>query len=64
MNTNKSIIVPEYIIKLDSIKDRVTKLLNIYSLLALRSLNNSNDNANNKGIQIEENEPNGHGQDN
>ena len=64
VNTNKSIIVPEYIIKLDSIKDRVTNLLNIYSFLALRSINNSNNNHNNKGIQIEENKPKAHSHDN
>ena len=39
---NNSIYVPEYKIKLDDIKSRIYKLLNIYSLIALKSLNNSN----------------------
>ena len=61
VNTNKSIIVPEYKIKLDSIKSRVTDLLNVYSLLALRSINNSNES--NNGVQNEESMANGHGHD-
>ena len=40
---NNSVIVPEYKIKLDDIKSRIYKLLNIYSLIALKSVNNSND---------------------
>ena len=40
---NKSIVVPEYTIKLENIKSRVSNLLNVYSLLALRSLNDTND---------------------
>ena len=40
---NNSIYVPEYKIKLDDIKSRIYKLLNIYSLIALKSINNSND---------------------
>ena len=40
---NNSVIVPEYKIKLDDIKSRIYKLLNIYSLIALKSINNSND---------------------
>ena len=40
---NKSIVVPEYTIKLENLKSRVSNLLNIYSLLALRSLNDTND---------------------
>ena len=36
---NKTIIMPEYKIKLESIKSRVTSLLNVYSLLALKSIN-------------------------
>ena len=41
--TNKSIVVPEYSIKLENIKSRVSNLLNVYSLLALRGLNDTND---------------------
>lgn len=41
--TNKSIIVPEYSIKLENIKSRVSNLLNVYSLLALRGLNDTNE---------------------
>ena len=41
--TNKSIVVPEYSIKLENIKSRVSNLLNVYSLLALRSLNDTNE---------------------
>ena len=40
---NKSILVPEYTIKLENIKSRVTNLLNIYSLLALKSINDFNN---------------------
>ena len=40
---NNSISVPEYKLKLDAIKSRIYKLLNIYSLIALKSINNSND---------------------
>ena len=39
---NKSINIPEYILKLDDIKSRIYKLLNIYSLIALKSINDSN----------------------
>ena len=56
INTNKSIIVPEYKVKLDNIKSRVTELLNVYSLLALRSINNSNEQHIN--VQVEENDMN------
>ena len=45
---NSSIIVPEYAIKLENIKSRVSNLLNVYSLIALRSLNTSNNIDNNK----------------
>lgn len=51
---NKSIVVPEYSIKLENLKSRVSNLLNIYSLLALRSLNDAND----KKIDIITNENN------
>ena len=36
-----SIIMPEYKLKLEAIKSRMFKLLNIYSLIALMSLNNN-----------------------
>lgn len=42
---NKSIIVPEYTIKLENIKSRVSNLLNVYSLLALRIINNISNNS-------------------
>ena len=51
---NKSILVPEYKVKLDIIKSRVTDLLNIYSLLALRSINNSNEIIENNNEQDKE----------
>ena len=35
----KTIVMPEYKIKLESIKSRINNLLNVYSLLALRALN-------------------------
>ena len=59
MNNNKSLIVPEYKIKLENIKSRVSELLNIYSLLALRSININNGCGKNE-IHDEENENNGH----
>ena len=40
---NNSIVLPEYTIKLENIKSRVSNLLNVYSLLALRSLNTTNN---------------------
>ena len=43
---NSSVIVPEYKIKLENIKSRVSNLLNVYSLLALKSLNSTNVNKN------------------
>ena len=49
INNNKTILIPEYKVKLDNIKSRVIDLLNIYSLLALRSINNSNENNINNG---------------
>ena len=45
---NKSIVVPEYRIKLNNIKSRVADLLNIYSLLAIRSINITNESLGNK----------------
>ena len=41
--SNKSVSVPEYSIKLENLKSRVSNLLNVYSLLALRSLNDTKD---------------------
>ena len=50
----KTIVIPEYKIKLENIKSRINNLLNVYSLLALRSLNVSNgeknSEKNNNGI--------------
>ena len=43
INSSKSISVPEYSIKLENLKSRVSNLLNVYSLLALRSLNDTKD---------------------
>ena len=43
INSNKSVSVPEYSIKLENLKSRVSNLLNVYSLLALRSLNDTKD---------------------
>ncbi len=37
--SEKNLIIPEYKIKLENIKSRINNLLNVYSLLALRSLN-------------------------
>ena len=42
---NTSVIVPEYTIKLENIKSRISNLLNIYSLLALRTINNISNNS-------------------
>ena len=47
----KTIVIPEYQIKLENIKSRINNLLNIYSLLALKSLNVPNgDNKANQDI--------------
>ena len=46
---SKPVIVPEYKIKLDAIKSRIYKLLNIYSLIALKSINNNSNGNNNNG---------------
>ena len=43
----KTVVIPEYQIKLENIKSRINNLLNVYSLLALRSLNISNEDNNN-----------------
>ena len=55
---NKSILVPEYTIKFENIKSRVSNLLNIYSLLALKSINeiNNKDIEENEEIEINGNE--------
>ena len=37
-------IFSEYKLKLEAIKSRIYKLLNIYSLIALKSINNNNSN--------------------
>jgi len=50
----KTIIMPEYKIKLENIKSRINNLLNIYSLLALRSLNISNDVGNKNNLDKKE----------
>ena len=47
VNEEKTIVIPEYKIKLENIKSRINNLLNIYSLLALRSLKNPNGEHNN-----------------
>ena len=47
--SSKPVIVPEYKIKLDAIKSRIYKLLNIYSLIALKSINNNSNGNNNNG---------------
>jgi hypothetical protein len=41
---SKTIIMPEYKVKLERIKSRVISLLNVYSLLALKSANDNNGN--------------------
>ena len=43
LKNNKSIVVSEYKIKLDNIKSRVSELLNVFSLIALRSINITNN---------------------
>ena len=55
---NTSILVPEYTIKFENIKSRVSNLLNIYSLLALKSINDINNKEieENEEIEINENE--------
>ena len=51
---NNQLIFSEYKLKLEAIKSRIYKLLNIYSLIALKSINNNskdNHNINNDSIQ-------------
>ena len=61
-NTNdineKTIIIPEYKLKLENIKSRINNLLNIYSLLALRSLNSPVIEHNHNRINMENSEKN------
>ena len=52
---NNPVIVPEYKLKLESIKSRIYKLLNIYSLIALKSLNNNSDDNNNNDSGYKDN---------
>ena len=50
----KTIVIPEYQIKLENIKSRINNLLNVYSLLALRSLNITNGDNNNENLNKKE----------
>ena len=52
-NENKTVVIPEYKVKLENIKSRVTNLLNIYSLLALKNINIPKINSN-KDVEIED----------
>ena len=52
---HNSVIVQEYTLKLESIKSRVSNLLNIYSLLALRSMNDTNNIIQNKEVDNNDN---------
>ena len=54
----KTIIIPEYKLKLENIKSRINNLLNIYSLLALRSLNSPVVEHNHNRINMENSEKN------
>ena len=47
-NENKTLFVSEYKMKLESIKSRITNLLNVYSLLALKNINISKGNLRNE----------------
>ena len=52
---NKTFAIPEYKVKLENLKSRITNLLNIYSLLALKNINiSTNNNSINKEIEEEE----------
>ena len=44
---NNQLIFSEYKLKLEAIKSRIYKLLNIYSLIALKSINNNSSNNHN-----------------
>ena len=52
-NENKTVVIPEYKVKLENLKSRVTNLLNIYSLLALKNINIPKINSN-KDVEIED----------
>ena len=54
----KTVVIPEYQIKLENIKSRINNLLNVYSLLALRSLNISNEDNNNNNDNFNKNKLN------
>ena len=49
---SKSVFIKEDKVKLDNIKSRVTELLNVYSLLALRALNDIAENNENKEKKV------------
>ena len=52
---NKTFAIPEYKVKLENLKSRITNLLNIYSLLALKNINiSTNNNCINKEIEEED----------
>ena len=56
---SKTIVMPEYKVKLERIKSRVISLLNVYSLLALKSANDNNVNdreIQEENINLEKNE--------
>ena len=53
---NKNIIMPEYKMKLENIKSRISNLLNVYSLLALKNINILNDNKEIENINSNKNE--------
>jgi len=46
--------VPEYKVKLENIKSRISNLLNVYSLLALKNINIIYNNNNHKEIEKKE----------
>ena len=53
---NNAVSIPEYKLKLEAIKSRIYKLLNIYSLIALKSINNTNNMSKTKDDGKKENE--------
>ena len=56
---SKTIVIPEYKVKLESLKSRITNLLNVFSFLALKSVNDTNSNSRDiqeKNNNIEKNE--------
>ncbi len=44
-----TIVIPEYKVKLESLKSRIINLLNVFSFLTLKSVNDTN--SNNRDIQ-------------